>query len=125
MVVASSIRRTGRNWSLTVKFDSGDEAVYAYGDLQDLDLAYAITVHAAQGSEYENVVLCVTRGGANAGFLNRNLIYTAVTRAVKRLIILGSIKAFAAAAATPAPVRKTALSEWLKTERTNLRHEKR
>lgn len=113
------------NWSLTVKFDSGDEAVYAYGDLQDLDLAYAITVHAAQGSEYENVVLCVTRGGANAGFLNRNLIYTAVTRAVKRLIILGSIKAFAAAAATPAPVRKTALSEWLKTERTNLRHEKR
>ncbi len=103
-------------WSITVRFDSGDEAVYFYGDLRELDLAYAITVHASQGSEYENVVLCVTRGGAD-GFLNRNLIYTAVTRAVKRLILLGDPKAFAAAAATPAPARKTALSVWLKDER--------
>lgn len=101
-------------WTVTVLFDSGDEATYAYGELKELDLAYAITIHASQGSEYENVVLCVARGGANAEFLNRNLIYTAVTRAVKRLILLGSIKAFAAAAAMPAPVRKTALSVWLK-----------
>ena len=104
-------------WSVTVTFDSGDEAVYMYGDLKELDLAYAITVHASQGSEYENVVLCMTRGGANAEFLNRNLLNTAVTRAVKRLILLGDIKVFAAAAATPAPVRKTALSEWLREER--------
>lgn len=110
-------------WSVTVKFDCGDEAVYAYGDLRELDLAYAITVHAAQGSEYENVVLCVTRGGANTEFLNRNLIYTAVTRAVKKLVLLGNIKAYAAAAATPAPVRKTALSEWLREEREK-EHEK-
>lgn len=106
-------------WSIVVKFDSGDEVEYMYGDLKELDLAYAITVHASQGSEYENVVLCVTRGGANAEFLNRNLIYTAVTRAVKRLILLGNPKAFAVAAVTPAPVRKTALSEWLKEERDN------
>ena len=106
-------------WSVTVKFDSGDEATYAYGDLRELDLAYAITVHASQGSEYENVVLCVSRGGANADFLNRNLIYTAVTRAVKRLILLGNIKAFAIASATPAPVRKTALAKWLKDERNH------
>lgn len=105
------------NWSITVQFDSGDEAIYAYGDLRELDLAYAITVHASQGSEYENVVLCITRGGANTEFLNRNLLYTAVTRTVKRLILLGNIKAFMAAAATPAPVRKTALSEWLQSER--------
>lgn len=101
-------------WSVTVKFDSGDEAVYMYGDLKELDLAYAITVHASQGSEYEDVVLCVARNSMNAEFLNRNLLYTAVTRAVKRLVLLGSPAAFAAAAATPAPVRKTALSEWLK-----------
>lgn len=104
-------------WSVTVRFESGDEAVYAYGDLKELDLAYAITVHASQGSEYENVVLCVTRGAANAEFLNRNLVYTAITRAVKRLILIGSMKAFVAAAATPAPVRKTALSVWLREER--------
>lgn len=104
-------------WSVTVKFDCGDEATYMYGDLRELDLAYAITVHASQGSEYENVVLCITRSGANAEFLNRNLLYVGATRAVKRLILIGNIKAFSAAAATPAPVRKTALSKWLKTER--------
>lgn len=104
-------------WSVTVKFDCGDETTYAYGDLKELDLAYAITVHASQGSEYENVVLCMTRGGANAEFLNRNLLYTAATRAVKILILLGNTKVFAMAAATPAPVRKTALSAWLKKER--------
>lgn len=109
------------NWSVTVKFDSGDEATYAYGDLKELDLAYAITVHASQGSEYENVVLCIIRGGANTEFLNRNLLYTAVTRAVKRLILLGDIKVFAMAAATPAPVRKTALSVWLREERKGLK----
>ena len=106
-------------WSVTVKFDCGDEATYAYGDLRELDLAYAITVHASQGSEYENVVMCITRGGANAEFLNRNLLYTGVTRAVKILILLGNPKVFAIAAATPAPVRKTALSAWLKKERGN------
>ena len=102
-------------WTVTVEFDSGDEVVYPYGELRDLDLAYAITVHAAQGSEYENVVLCMARGAMNDGFLNRNLLYTAVTRAVKKLILLGSPGTYKSAAATPAPVRKTALSEWLKT----------
>lgn len=104
-------------WTVTVRFDCGDEATYAYGELKELDLAYAITVHASQGSEYDNVVLCVVRGGANPEFLNRNLIYTAVTRTVNRLILLGNVKTFATAAATPAPVRKTALSVWLKEER--------
>lgn len=108
-------------WSVSVRFDCGEVATYAYGDLRELDLAYAITVHASQGSEYENVVLCVTRGGANSEFLNRNLIYTAATRAVKRLILMGDPKAYAFAAATPAPVRKTALSEWLKEERTGMK----
>lgn len=101
-------------WSVIVKFDSGEEVVYPYGDLRELDLSYAITVHAAQGSEYENVVMCITRGGANGEFLNRNLLYTGVTRAAKKLILLGEPRAYAIAAATPAPVRKTALSEWLK-----------
>lgn len=104
-------------WSVTVRFDCGDEAVYAYGDLRELDLAYAITVHASQGSEYENEVLCMTRGGANTDFLNRNLLYTAVTRAVKILVLLGDRRVFAKAASVPAPVRKTALSAWLREER--------
>lgn len=104
-------------WSLTVQFDSGEEKTYSYKELKELDLAYATTIHASQGSEYENVVLCMTRGGGGPGFLNRNLLYTAVTRAVSRLILLGNRNIFAAAAAEPAPARKTALSEWLKRER--------
>lgn len=108
-------------WTVRVKFDCGDEAVYMYGDLRELDLAYAITVHAAQGSEYPNVALVIARGGANGEFLNRNLLYTGVTRPVKMLIMLGSHKVFAMAAATPAPLRKTALSQWLKDERGKLK----
>lgn len=104
-------------WTVTVQFDSGEEATYAYGELKDLDLAYAITVHASQGSEYGNVVLCVARGGINADFLNRNVIYTAVTRAMDVLVIIGGMKVLALAAATEAPVRKTALSTWLKEGR--------
>lgn len=104
------------NWTVTVKFDCGDTAEYPYGDLRELDLAYAITVHAAQGSEYENVALIITRGAGNAEFLNRNLLYTAVTRPTTKLILIGNLKTFAAAAATPAPLRKTALSVWLKEE---------
>lgn len=111
-------------WSITVKFDCGEEAVYAYGDLKELDLAYAITVHASQGSEYENVVLCITRGSTNPEFLNRNLLYTAATRAVKILVLMGSIKIFTMAAAIPAPVRNTALSKWLMDERRNRTNEK-
>lgn len=104
-------------WTVTVLFDCGEEAAYPYGELKDLDLAYAITVHASQGSEYENVVLCVARDSSNPEFLNRNLIYTAITRAVDRLILLGNINAYRSAAAMPAPVRKTALSVWLKKGR--------
>lgn len=103
-------------WTVTVEFDSGAEIEYAYKELNELDLAYAITIHASQGSEYENVVLCIARGGTNAEFLNRNMIYTAVTRARKRLILMGSRNIFAMAAKTPAPVRKTALSQWLRQE---------
>ena len=100
-------------WEITVEFDSGDMVTYPYGELNQLDLAYAITVHAAQGSEYGDVVFCVLRGTQNAEFLNRNLIYTAVTRARERLILLGDYGAFRRAAAVPAPARKTALSIWL------------
>ena len=100
-------------WEITVEFDSGDTVTYPYGELNQLDLAYAITVHAAQGSEYGDVVFCVLRGTQNAEFLNRNLIYTAVTRARERLILLGDYGAFRRAAAVPAPARKTALSIWL------------
>ncbi len=55
-------------------------------DLLDLELAYAMTIHKSQGSEYETV--CLVLGHAPPDFLTRNLVYTAFTRAKKRLIVL-------------------------------------
>ncbi len=61
---------------------------YQFSDLEDLDLAYAITVHKSQGSEYPAVILPLLSGPS--GLFNRNLLYTAVTRARKCVVMLGS-----------------------------------
>ena len=55
---------------------------------EDLDLAYAITVHKSQGSEYPAVILPLLAGPS--GLFNRNLLYTAVTRARSCVVLLGS-----------------------------------
>ncbi len=73
--------------TLTVRYDDR-VAVYTKQDAQDLELAYAITVHKSQGSEFEAVVLPLFRNSPNLCY--RNLLYTAVTRAKKLLIIVGS-----------------------------------
>jgi exodeoxyribonuclease V alpha subunit len=71
---------------LTVNFD--DRTVeYDFGLLEDLDMAYAITVHKSQGSEYPTVIMPV--GSAPQMLQTRNLLYTAITRAQKRVILVG------------------------------------
>ena len=72
---------------LTVRYDDR-VATYTKEDAQDLELAYAITVHKSQGSEFEAVVLPLYRNTPNLCY--RNLLYTAVTRAKSLLIIVGS-----------------------------------
>lgn len=72
--------------TLTIDFD-GREAVYTADMLDNLELAYAITVHKSQGSEYDAVILTVFGGYDKLYY--RNLLYTAVTRAKKLLIIVG------------------------------------
>ena len=99
-------------WTMEVDFD-GEIETFEYEEFKSLELAYAITIHASQGSEYENVVTCITRGSHNPEFLNRNLLYVAVTRASKRLVLLGQISTFQQMAATEQKPRKTALSHWL------------
>lgn len=72
----------------TVKVDfEGRMAEYTYDMLDDLELAYAITVHKSQGSEFEAVLLSIS--GVSAKLCYRNLLYTAVTRAKKLLVIIG------------------------------------
>ena len=74
--------------TLEVEFDEGRRAEYSFKQLEELELAYAVTVHKSQGSEYSAVVLPIFSGYDKLYF--RNLLYTAVTRARKLLIIVGS-----------------------------------
>jgi len=68
---------------------------YTSSDVEDLELAYAITTHRSQGSEFQSVIIPVHESLLYN--LNKNLLYTAITRAKKRVIIVGSKDAFAAA----------------------------
>lgn len=102
-------------WTMDVDFDGYIEN-YIFADFKTLEHAYAITIHASQGSEYPNVVTAMLRGAANTEFLNRNLLYVAVTRASKRLVLMGQISAFQQAAVAKQSPRKTALSVWLRRE---------
>ncbi len=72
---------------VTVLFDEEREVVYTFGGLDDLELAYAVTVHKSQGSEYPAVILPLL--GGTPLLFNRNLLYTAVTRAKRCVTILG------------------------------------
>lgn len=76
------ITRIDRTENLAeILFDDGRRAVYTSADMPDLTLAYAVTVHKSQGSEFDALVVAVTNGPPT--ILNRNLLYTAVTRAKK------------------------------------------
>lgn len=73
---------------LTVRFDD-KLATYTFDMLGELELAYAMTVHKAQGSEFDAVVVALSPG-VNPRLLTRNILYTAITRAKKLLVIVGS-----------------------------------
>ena len=92
---------------LTVNF-SGKEVSLKEKSLLSLDLAYAITIHKSQGSEYPGVI---TVCSSSASFmLDRNLIYTAVTRAKKHSEIIGSLQAFKTGVRKPGANRWTMLA---------------
>ena len=72
---------------ITIKFDDNKVVEYDYTNLEELDLAYAITIHKSQGSEYQVVILPIHSGPPM--LLSRNLLYTAVTRAKKLVVVVG------------------------------------
>lgn len=72
---------------VTVEFEEGKTVEYSYSSLDELELAYAITIHKSQGSEYPAVVMPILTGPRM--LFNRNLLYTAITRAKKCVTIVG------------------------------------
>ena len=76
------------NEEVVVLFDDDKEVRYPYNMLDELELSYAITIHKSQGSEYPAVVLPLFSGPKV--LMNRNLLYTAVTRAKQCVVIVGS-----------------------------------
>ena len=75
-----------------VEFEDGRYAEYSFKQLEELELAYAITIHKSQGSEYPAVILPILSGPRM--LMNRNLLYTAVTRARKCVTVVGSEETF-------------------------------
>lgn len=79
--------------TITVEFDERRFVEYSFKELEELELAYAITIHKAQGSEYPAVIIPLLAGPKM--LMNRNLLYTAVTRARKCVTLVGDEKVFA------------------------------
>ena len=78
--------------TMTVEFDEGRMVDYSLKNLDELELAYAITIHKSQGSEYPAVVIPLLNGPQM--LMNRNLLYTAVTRAKKCVTLVGDENTF-------------------------------
>ena len=78
--------------TIEVEFDEARKVKYGFDAVEELELAYAITVHKSQGSEYPAVIISLLQGARL--LYNRNLLYTAVTRAKKCLTIIGSDTVF-------------------------------
>lgn len=99
--------------TLTVRTDEDEDVDYDFDELDELQHAYAITVHRAQGSEYPAVVIPLATSAYP--MLQRNLLYTAVTRARRLVVLVGSRKALAIAVRTAGTGRRhTALAHRLR-----------
>ncbi len=100
--------------ALTVSFE-GRAVEYGFGELDELVLAYATTIHKAQGSEYPVVVIPLAT--QHYAMLARNLLYTGVTRGKRLVVIVGQRKALAMAVRNGGARRRwSKLGEWLQSE---------
>jgi exodeoxyribonuclease V alpha subunit len=96
---------------LTVRFE-GREVAYGFGELDELVLAYATTIHKAQGSEYPAVVIPLTT--QHYAMLARNLLYTGVTRGKRLVVLVGQRRALAIAVRNRNTRRRwSKLREWM------------
>ena len=97
-------RQPAEEGKLTVLTDEDESLDYGFDELDELAHAYATTIHRSQGSEYPAVVIPLTT--SSWMMLRRNLLYTAITRAKKLAVLVGSERALAAAVRTPGAGRR-------------------
>jgi len=98
--------------ALVVAFEER-EVAYGFGELDELVLAYATTIHKSQGSEYPAVVIPLTT--QHYAMLARNLLYTGVTRGKRLVVLVGQRKALAIAVKNQRTRRRwSKLGEWLR-----------
>jgi exodeoxyribonuclease V alpha subunit len=98
--------------TLTVRTDEDEQVDYGFDELDELGHAYAVTIHRSQGSEYPAVVIPLVT--SSWMMLQRNLLYTGITRAKKLVVLAGSRRALAAAVRTKSTGRRhTALAHRL------------
>ena len=100
--------------TLHIDFD-GTMVEYPAKEIENLKLAYAISIHKSQGSEYENVILPIFPSYFK--MLRKKIIYTAITRAKKKLIMVGSVETLNQAITMPEPIRQTGLLGRLSTDK--------
>lgn len=104
------------HWTLTVNFD-GNDVVYDKSDLDQLNLAYAMSIHKAQGSEYDIVIMPLVKSYTH--MFKKELIYTAMTRAKTTLLLLGDISMLIYASNHQSEKRQTLLPYFLKKDDKN------
>lgn len=90
--------------TVTVLFEDGKEAEYEYTLLEELDLAYALTIHKAQGTEAKAIVIVLNE--VSPRMYSRNLLYTAITRARECVVLLGDMEVAAAMSKNDSPMRR-------------------
>lgn len=113
--IGSVIAVDRQSGEVAVALEDGRETVYTRADLPNLVLAYAITVHKSQGCEFDVVVIPVTSGAYM--ILTRNLLYTAVTRAKRMVMLVGSAENVAKMVGNNyTKKRHTMLRDFIKTE---------
>jgi exodeoxyribonuclease V alpha subunit len=109
------VRRIDQTEGVLVADFDGREVEYPFGELDALVPAYATTIHKSQGSEYPAVVITIAT--QHYTMLARNLVYTAVTRGKRLVVIVGQRKALAIAVRTHGRKRRwTKLKEWLSVD---------
>jgi ATP-dependent exoDNAse (exonuclease V) alpha subunit len=114
----SGRQHSSRDRSIPLGYAEAKVGEYPFGELDALVPAYATTIHKSQGSEYPAVV--ITLATQHYTMLARNLVYTAVTRGKRLVVIVGQRKALAIAVRTHGSKRRwTKLREWLSARSPN------